>query len=94
MQGMQGAMLKKKYPHQDLHMNSNIMIQMDEKPRLRSQYMKKYSDELQRASKGKLKAGRRLRDLRSRPAALQCRESCFTATNVAPTLPPEIDRLS
>ena len=52
-QGTQGAMLKKKFPHADLHMNSNIVIHMDEKPRLKSQYMKKYtesvrSDNLQR----------------------------------------------
>ena len=46
MQGMQGAMLKKKYPQADLHMNSNIMIHMDQKPRLKSQYMKKYSEEV------------------------------------------------
>ena len=37
-------MLKKKFPHNDLHHNSNIIIQMDEKPRLKSLYMKKYID--------------------------------------------------
>ena len=37
-------MLKKKFPEVDLHMNSNILISMDDKPRLKSHYMKKYSD--------------------------------------------------
>ena len=44
MKGTEGAMLKKKFPHNDLHHNSNIIIQMDEKPRLKSLYMKKYVD--------------------------------------------------
>lgn len=41
MAGMQ----KKQYPQVDLHYNSNIMIQMDEKPRMKSHYMKKYTEE-------------------------------------------------
>ena len=44
MKGTEGAMLKKKFPHNDLHHNSNIIIQMDDKPRLKSLYMKKYID--------------------------------------------------
>ena len=43
MHGANGAMLKKKFPHQDMHMNSNIVINMDEKARHKSQYMKKYN---------------------------------------------------
>ena len=42
MKGTEGAMLKKKFPYNDLHHNSNIIIQMDDKPRLKSLYMKKY----------------------------------------------------
>ena len=49
MNGM-GGMQKKQYPQVDLHYNSNITIQMDDKPRLKSQYMKKYSEERQNPS--------------------------------------------
>ena len=35
-------MLKKKFQMQDLHMNSNIIIEMDGKNRMKSHYMKKY----------------------------------------------------
>ena len=37
-------MLKKKFPEVDLHMNSNIVIHMDEKARLKSNYMKKHNE--------------------------------------------------
>jgi len=46
MKGMQGAMLKKKFPEVDLHMNSNIVISMDDKARMKSHYMKKYTDSI------------------------------------------------
>lgn len=42
LHGTNGAMLKKKFPHSDMHRNSNIIITMDDKARLKSQYMKKY----------------------------------------------------
>ena len=45
MNGIAGT--KKQYPQVDLHYNSNITIQIDEKARLKSQYMKKYSEEKQ-----------------------------------------------
>ena len=48
MHGMEGAMLKKKFLARDLHMNSNIMIHMDEKPRHKSHYMKKFDRNLQK----------------------------------------------
>lgn len=41
-------MQKKQYPQVDLHYNSNILIQMDEKPRMKSHYMKKYTEEKQK----------------------------------------------
>ena len=37
-------MLKKKFPHADMHLNSSITISMDEKARHKSQYMKKHSE--------------------------------------------------
>ena len=35
-------MVKKKFPMADVHLNSSILLQMDEKQRLRSEHMKKF----------------------------------------------------
>ena len=43
-------MLKKKFPEMDLHINSNIIIHMDEKARLKSHYQKKYTDSIQKVN--------------------------------------------
>ena len=40
-------MRKRASPEADLHINSNIIIAMDEKARLRSNYMKKHSESVQ-----------------------------------------------
>jgi len=40
-------MRKKASPEADLHINSNIIIAMDDKARLRSNYMKKHSENMQ-----------------------------------------------
>ena len=37
-------MRKRASPEADLHINSNIILAMDDKSRLRSNYMKKHSD--------------------------------------------------
>ena len=47
MRGMQGSMRKKTNFGADLHINSNIVIAMDDKNRLRSNYMKKHSENMQ-----------------------------------------------
>jgi len=52
-------MLKKKFPETDLHMNSNIIIHMDDKNRLKSHYMKKYADGVRNV---------KIKSLQSRPA--------------------------
>ena len=41
-------MVKKKFPHQDMHLNSSIIINMDEKARLKSDYMKRYNESLRK----------------------------------------------
>ena len=53
MHGVEGSMLKKKMPHVDMHLNSNIVISMDEKPRLKSHYMKKYNERLNKVDYNK-----------------------------------------
>ena len=46
MRGMNGAMLKRAKPEADMFINSNIVISMDEKKRLKSHYQKKHSDNM------------------------------------------------
>ena len=41
-------MLKKRHEEGDMFLNSNIMIQMDEKRRMKSHYMKKYNERLKK----------------------------------------------
>ncbi len=47
-------MVKKKFPHQDMHHNSSIIINMDEKARLKSDYMKRYNESLARVKVKKI----------------------------------------
>ena len=46
MSGKDSPMLKKKFQEVDMHLQSSIVIQMDDKPRLKSHYMKKYNERL------------------------------------------------
>ena len=48
MRGMNGAMLKRAKPEADMFINSNIVISMDDKSRLKSHYQKKHSDNMNR----------------------------------------------
>lgn len=52
MQGIQGSMLKKRHQEGDMFHNSNIVISMDEKPRMKSLYMKKYNHLLKKVNVG------------------------------------------
>ena len=47
------SMVKKKFPHQDMHLNSTIIINMDEKARLKSDYMKRYNETLRKVKVNK-----------------------------------------
>ena len=38
------AMVKKKFPMADVHLNSSIQIQMDDVPRLKSEFTKNFAD--------------------------------------------------
>lgn len=44
MSGLDSPMLKKKFQEVDMHLQSSIVINMDEKIRLKSHYMKKYNE--------------------------------------------------
>ena len=43
--GIEGAMLKRAHPHADMHINSNIILGMDEKARHRSNNMQKHGEQ-------------------------------------------------
>ena len=46
MSGKDSPMVKKKFAEVDMHLQSSIVITMDDKSRLKSHYMKKYNEQL------------------------------------------------